>query len=89
MLAIAKAVRRSSIRCQFLFLTGRNLAVLRKLTGGAFDHRIVAIPFTSSFGHYLNMSDVVMGKPGSVTISQAVAAGRPLVVDQNEGDFAA
>ena len=72
-------VKKSDIPCQFLFMTGQCHIAYETLSNGS-DDRIRALRFTEDFASYVRLADYVIGKPGSVTVSQAAALGKPMLV---------
>ncbi|MEO1394364.1 MAG: glycosyltransferase [Cyanobacteria bacterium J06634_5] len=45
--------------------------------------KIAVVEFTSEVSHYMHLSDFFIGKPGNVSISEAVAMQLPLIVERN------
>jgi processive 1,2-diacylglycerol beta-glucosyltransferase len=67
---------------QIVVVTGRNEALRQKLDRAA---RSAAVPtrvlgFTTEMHEWMALASLVVGKPGGLTTSEALACGRPLVV---------
>lgn len=95
MLKIANKLAPLGDRLQLIFLCGRNQKVAAQLNQIVYDYqkkenlkkenpqRIVVVKFTSEVSHYMHLSDFFIGKPGNVSISEAVAMQLPLIVERN------
>jgi hypothetical protein len=79
MTKLATWIRTSDVRCQFLFMTGASESTYRGISE-SHDARIAVMKLTDNFVSYLRMADYVIGKPGSVTVSQAAALRKPMLV---------
>ncbi len=83
MLEIAKRLECFQQKLQLIFICGRNeeLALaLRKSQG--LQKRFV-IGFTEDIPYYMHLSDFFIGKPGGISISEALAMKLPLIVQRN------
>lgn len=83
MVKIARLLNRNSNELQLILLCGRNQAV---------RHEIEALPrriprfvegFTRDVPRYMAVSDFFIGKPGPGCISEALAMGLPVIVENN------
>jgi hypothetical protein len=75
--------RRMDVRAQLIFICGKNAKLadrLRKLTTAYPKH---VEGFTSDIPYYMRLSDFFIGKPGPGSISEALAMGLPVMVEQN------
>lgn len=80
MLRIAQAIGRMRRRLQMIFLCGHNHALAAALSRQALPYPHVIRTFTSEVPRYFHVSDVLVGKPGPGSISEALVSGiRPLV----------
>lgn len=68
---------------QVIAVAGRNeqtLATLRQLQAAHFPDRLRAIGFTSEMERLMAASDLVVTKPGGLTVSECLAMGRPMLL---------
>ncbi|WP_088103517.1 MGDG synthase family glycosyltransferase [Halalkalibacter urbisdiaboli] len=65
---------------QVLCMTGMNQRVAQKITKVKSKHSIEVIPFTEKFTSYLRASDVIISKPGGLTMSEALACETPIII---------
>lgn len=78
--AVAKQLAASGTDAQLLVVAGRNQAVLESLRPlTAASSRLRVYPWTEHMELFMRAADVVVGKPGGLTVSEAMACGRPLV----------
>jgi hypothetical protein len=83
MLTIAKALNRPDSGIQLIALCGKNDSVANELR--RIEWRIPAIieGFTPDVPFYMELADFFVGKPGPGSISEALAKGLPVIVQQN------
>lgn len=80
---IASRLERFKENIQLIFLCGRNFelaAVLRQYNG--LQNRCV-VEFTDRVHNYLSMADFFIGKPGNVSVSEAIAMHVPVITERN------
>jgi len=67
---------------QLLAVAGRNAAALARLQQLALAHpqRLRAIGFTEHIDQLMAAADLVVSKPGGLTVSECLALGRPLLL---------
>lgn len=65
---------------QFIILCGSNRKLLESLQGRPDCH---ATGMVDNVADYMRLADIVIGKPGPGTISEAVHLGRPIIVEGN------
>jgi UDP-N-acetylglucosamine:LPS N-acetylglucosamine transferase len=87
------AVSNSTGQFQLVVVTARNVAARTQLE--AFDWPIPAriLGFVNNVAEYMTAADVIATKPGSLTLSEAIALGKPLMLarpvpGQEEGNVA-
>lgn len=70
---------------QLVVMTGQNAAARAALAGPANRHdpRLVVCSWTERMEVYLSAADLVVGKAGGLTVGEALACGRPLIVAQS------
>lgn len=87
MLNIAQRLAPMGERLQLIFLCGRNDAIAQKITSfyqtTNTAQKWATVGFTSDVEKYMFISDFFIGKPGNVSISEAVAMDLPLIVERN------
>jgi UDP-N-acetylglucosamine:LPS N-acetylglucosamine transferase len=67
-------------RFQLVVLAGRNQRARRELEAQAWPMPTRLHGFVPNIAEYMTAADVVVTKPGSITISEALALGRPLLL---------
>jgi processive 1,2-diacylglycerol beta-glucosyltransferase len=67
---------------QLIVLCGTNEALLKKLQKSAESHKGKLFPmgFTKEFEKLLAVSDLVLTKPGGLTVSECMAMGKPMIL---------
>jgi 1,2-diacylglycerol 3-beta-galactosyltransferase len=85
MIEIARRLRLTRTPCQAVFVCGRNQALVERLRRSKlpYPHRVEG--FTAEIEHWMRLSDVFIGKPGPGSVSEAIAAGLPVIVEQGAG----
>ncbi len=83
MLEIAKQLAALGDRLQIIFLCGRNQSVadaIRRLPG---DQKRVVVGFTTEISDYMHLADFFIGKPGNVSVSEALVMNLPIITERN------
>jgi UDP-N-acetylglucosamine:LPS N-acetylglucosamine transferase len=83
MLEIAKRLEQLADCLQLIFLCGRNQAVASVLRETASRQKRVVVAFTEDIPDYMHLADFLIGKPGNVSISEAIAMKLPVIVERN------
>ena len=86
MLDLARRLAEANLAINMIFLCGRNEAVRATLAQLTTPYRKVVLgyePLTPL--PYLRLADFFIGKPGTMTISEALVLGRPLVAIKSTG----
>lgn len=67
---------------QLIALAGRNEELLRRLRNLAKDHpgRLYPLGFTTTVERVMTVSDLVVTKPGGLSVSECLAKGRPMLL---------
>lgn len=68
---------------QAVFLCGRNEAVAERIRSLDLPYPAQVLGFTDRVPHYLSVSDLFIGKPGPGSVSEAMALGVPVLLDQS------
>jgi len=80
MLEIARSVNADA---QFIFICGKNAKLAERLRKLTTSYPKCVEGFTSEIPYYMRLSDFFIGKPGPGSISEALAMGLPVMVEQN------
>ncbi|HLH09254.1 MAG TPA: glycosyltransferase [Terriglobales bacterium] len=83
MLQIANEFNESARPIQVIYICGRNERLFRALQGLQLRHRSLIVGFTTDMPTYMAASDLMIGKPGPGSISEALHFGLPVVVTRN------
>lgn len=78
--AISEAIDRALLPCDLAVVTGRNAALADRLRARAWRHRVHVYGFVSTLPAMMAASAAVITKAGPGTISEACAAGVPLIL---------
>lgn len=84
---VAERLLASRTRMQLLVIAGHNAAALRALTTLAASHpdRLQVREWTENMELFIRAADVVVGKPGGLTVAEVLACGRPLLATRALG----
>ncbi|MBE9169057.1 UDP-N-acetylglucosamine--LPS N-acetylglucosamine transferase [Pleurocapsales cyanobacterium LEGE 06147] len=83
MLEIAECLERSPLKLQLIFLCGRNQKLATTLRRSKSRLPRFVETFTSEIPYYMHLSDFLIGKPGNISISEAVAMKLPVITECN------
>lgn len=67
-------------QAQLLVVTGRNVRLRRQLEARTYSGSMRVLGYVDSVAELMTAADIVVTKPGSLTIAEACARGRPLVL---------
>jgi len=67
---------------QIVVIVGRNEKLQRQLErqAGASDGRVRVVGYTDRVHEWMRAADVVVSKPGGLTVAETLACGRPLII---------
>jgi 1,2-diacylglycerol 3-beta-galactosyltransferase len=77
--AVAQLAERGK-RFQLVVVTARNTHARRELEAVAWPMPVRVLGFVDNIGEYMTAADVIATKPGSLTVSEGLALGRPLLL---------
>jgi 1,2-diacylglycerol 3-beta-galactosyltransferase len=85
-------VGRRGVRFQMVILAGRNAQARTHLEAQSWSVPVRVLSFTENVAEYMTAADVIATKPGSLTVSEALALARPLLLGrplpgQEEGNI--
>jgi processive 1,2-diacylglycerol beta-glucosyltransferase len=83
---IARQLALADLRINFLFLCGHNAAVRREVERLVTPYRKAVLGYTTETPvTYQRLADFVIGKPGVMTINEALILGKPLILLKAQG----
>ncbi|MDJ0734075.1 MAG: glycosyltransferase [Nostocaceae cyanobacterium] len=83
MLDIAKRLEYFQQKIQLIFLCGRNQEVASFLRRYQSLQKRLVVTFTEDIPYYMHLADFFIGKPGNVSISEALVMKLPVIVERN------
>ncbi len=83
MLRIARSLAAARARVQLVLLCGNNGALMEALRRLELPFGTHIEGFTAEVDRFMRLSDIFVGKPGPGSVSEAFAAGLPVVVERN------
>jgi 1,2-diacylglycerol 3-beta-galactosyltransferase len=89
---IAHEINENRLPCQLTIITGRNVALRRRLEAINWNHPVHIYGFANNMYELMSASDVLITKAGSLTISEACVVGLPMLLyealpGQEEGNL--
>ena len=84
MLTIATQLLDSNFKAQFIFVCGHHQKLAQKISAMAFSMPVVVMNYVSDMPYIMEISDFFIGKPGNVSISEAIAMNLPVITERNE-----
>ncbi|MEL6778272.1 MAG: glycosyltransferase [Cyanobacteria bacterium J06597_16] len=79
MLTIADKLAALGRDIQLIFMCGRNQALADELNNYQGPQKRLVVGFTDHMASYMSLSDFMIGKPGNVSISEAVVMKLPII----------
>jgi 1,2-diacylglycerol 3-beta-galactosyltransferase len=83
MVEIAKRLESFHDQLQLILLCGRNDDVASALHQYSGLQKRLVVGFTEDIPSYMHLADFFIGKPGNVSISEAIAMKLPMIVERN------
>ncbi|MDJ0734077.1 MAG: glycosyltransferase [Nostocaceae cyanobacterium] len=83
MLDIAKRLECLQDKLQLIFLCGRNQELALALHQSQGLQKRFVTTFTEDIPYYMHLADFFIGKPGNVSISEAMAMNLPVITERN------
>ncbi len=80
---IARRLDESDLPIQMVFICGKNESVVQALRRRKFRMPVCIGGFTREVPRFMRLSDFFIGKPGPGSISEALAMGLPVIVENN------
>lgn len=85
-LEIAREAWRQSVKANFIFMCGKNESLYQEVTALKTSYPKVVFRYLPETPvHYLHLSDFAIGKPGAMTITEALITGTPLIALKSKG----
>lgn len=86
LLEVARGLARVGLNLNLIFLCGKHAAVCEELTHLQAPYRKLALGYSKETPiYYQRLADFVVGKPGSMTITEALASKIPLIAVKSRG----
>ncbi|MGA7937090.1 MAG: glycosyltransferase [Kovacikia sp.] len=83
MLDIAKRLEKFHENLQLIFLCGRNEDLATALRQRESSQKRFVTTFTEEIPYYMSLSDFFIGKPGNVSVSEAIVMKLPVITECN------
>lgn len=83
MVTVARELAELGDRIQLIFICGRNHKVAETLQAISIPQKKAVIGFTNDIPGYMQLADFFIGKPGNVSVSEAIAMNLPTIVERN------
>lgn len=83
--AAAREIAGAGLRVNLILMCGRSTGVAAELRGWAAPLPKAVLDFVDDPLAYRRLADVLIGKPGTMTIGEAVVEGRPLIAVRTPG----
>jgi processive 1,2-diacylglycerol beta-glucosyltransferase len=85
-LKIARAMAEQKIDANVIFMCGKNEKLFKKLTALKTPFKKAVFSYLKETPiHYLHLADFAVGKPGAMTITEALITGTPLIAIKSRG----
>ncbi|MEA1048331.1 glycosyltransferase [Lamprobacter modestohalophilus] len=82
MVELADALAAADAQLQVIFLCGRNETLARRLQSAHLPFPHLVLGYRDDIHRYLALADLFVGKAGPQSISEALALGLPLLIDE-------
>ncbi|MCI0661271.1 MAG: hypothetical protein L0220_09385 [Acidobacteria bacterium] len=83
---IAKSIARSTLKLNMIFLCGRHSDVHQELSALKTPYRKLALSYTKETPiYYQRLAQFIIGKPGAMTITEAMIARKPVIAIKSRG----
>ncbi|MEM9949843.1 MAG: glycosyltransferase, partial [Cyanobacteria bacterium P01_D01_bin.36] len=83
MLKIAKQLEKFQDTLQLIFICGHAQALAEQLKAYAGPQKRAVVGFADNMANYMSLSDFFIGKPGNVSVSEALAMRLPIITACN------
>ena len=81
MLDIAKRLEPLADQIQLIFVCGNNADIAEALSAYSGPQKRAVVGFVDDMANYMRLSDFFIGKPGNVSVSEALAMGLPIITE--------
>jgi processive 1,2-diacylglycerol beta-glucosyltransferase len=78
--SILREIDKVQAECQMVAVTGRNSELRAELATCDWVHPTHVLGYSTNMHELMKIADLVVTKPGGLTTSEALAAGKPLIV---------
>lgn len=83
MKSILKQLNELGCLMQVICLCGRNIHLKAELEGLETDYPLATIGYSERVSYYMQLADIFIGKPGNISVAEAVHMGLPVITVQN------
>ncbi|MCX5679934.1 MAG: glycosyltransferase [Candidatus Omnitrophica bacterium] len=77
---MVRSLDRSAIDIQLIIVCGTNKRLYRHLERGRFRKKVVVLPYAPNIDKLMQISDLIITKPGGITTAEALAKGLPMLI---------
>ena len=77
---MVRLLDRSVLDVQMVIVCGTNKKLYRYFARGRFRKKVVVLPYTSNVDELMQISDLIITKPGGITTAEALAKGLPMLI---------
>ncbi|MGH9849847.1 MAG: glycosyltransferase [Blastocatellia bacterium] len=83
---IARSLAKSTLNLNMIFLCGKHSEVYQKLSAMKTPYHKLELSYTKETPiYYQRLAQFIIGKPGSMTITEALIAGKPVIAIKSRG----
>lgn len=75
-----RSLDRSASDTQFIIVCGTNKRLYRHFERSRFRKKVVVLPYASNIDELMQISDLIITKPGGITTAEALAKGLPMLI---------
>ncbi len=79
-LNVVKQADRYIMDAQFIIACGKNKELLKKANQINTNSTVIPLPFVNNISKYMKCSDIIVTKPGGITVTEAMVLGKPLAL---------
>jgi len=77
---MVRLLSRSSLDIQMVIICGTNKRLYRHFKREHFRKNVAVLPYVSNIDEYMQISDLIITKPGGITTAEALAKGLPMLI---------
>ncbi len=77
---MVRSLDRAALDIQLVIICGTNKRLYRHFKRGRFRKKVVVLPYASNIEELMQISDLIITKPGGITTAEALAKGLPMLI---------